>query len=189
MTEFKAIPQEDDEWVTKAQTHPQYFDFLYEKYFSKIYIFVYKRTYNEVLSGELCSNVFYKALLHIKQFKNQGFPFSSWLFKIASNEISMHFRNKSNAERHLHIESTYLQAIADEYDFEKEKTIQILENIIPQLTEAEIQLIEFRFFEARSFKEIGYLLNISADNAKIKTYRIVDKLKTLIKQLSTNDEI
>ena len=181
MPESNNISHEDAEWVIKAQLHPQYFDFLYEKYFSKIYLFVYKRTYNETLSGELCSNVFYKALINIKHYKNQGFPFSSWLYKIANNEIYEYFRKEKEAQRHLHIDSVQITLITEEYDIERENLLTLVEKMIPSLTEEEIQLIEFRFFEKRSFKEIGYLLNISADNAKIKTYRIVDKLKTLMK--------
>ena len=50
-----------------------------------------------------------------------------------------------------------------------------------ELPEDELQLIEMRFFEKRSFKEIGEILEITENNAKVKTYRILEKLKKIIK--------
>ncbi|MGZ4055195.1 MAG: RNA polymerase sigma factor, partial [Bacteroidia bacterium] len=53
--------------------------------------------------------------------------------------------------------------------------------IAEQLPEDELQMIEMRFFEKRSFKEIGEILEITENNAKVKTYRILEKLKKMIK--------
>ena len=172
---------DDDQLVERAKIDVRYFDILYEKYFKKIYLFIYKRTFDEALSGELCSNVFYIAMCNIKIYKNQGFPFSSWLFKIASNELNGYYRKQKNAERHIHIESEHIVSIIEEYDIDKEEVLQKIELHIASLSGEEIQILELRFFEKRAFKEIGYLLNITADNAKIKTYRIIDKLKSIFK--------
>ena len=42
-----------------------------------------------------------------------------------------------------------------------------------------MQLIELRFFEKRSFKEMGEILELTENNAKVKTFRALEKLKTL----------
>ena len=34
-----------------------------------------------------------KALLNIKKFEFRGFPYSTWLYRIATNEVNMHYRN------------------------------------------------------------------------------------------------
>jgi RNA polymerase sigma-70 factor (ECF subfamily) len=44
-----------------------------------------------------------------------------------------------------------------------------------------LNLIELRFFEKRSFKEIGELQNITENNAKVKTFRALEKLRTVFK--------
>ena len=41
----------------------------------------------------------------------------------------------------------------------------------------EVGMIELRIFEARPFKEIGDILGITENNAKVRFYRIIDKLK------------
>ncbi|MEO1099557.1 MAG: sigma factor-like helix-turn-helix DNA-binding protein [Bacteroidota bacterium] len=50
-----------------------------------------------------------------------------------------------------------------------------------------MQLIELRFFEELSFKEIGYLLGLTEVNAKVKTYRVIDKLKKISKEIKYHD--
>jgi RNA polymerase sigma-70 factor (ECF subfamily) len=45
------------------------------------------------------------------------------------------------------------------------------------LKENELQLIEMRFFEKRSFREIGEILDLTENNAKVKTFRALAKLK------------
>ena len=51
--------------------------------------------------------------------------------------------------------------------------------LLEQLAPHEVQYLELRFFEGRPFKEVGYLLGVSEVNAKIKTYRILKKLKKI----------
>ena len=46
-----------------------------------------------------------------------------------------------------------------------------------QLDEASVNLLELRFFEKKSFKEIGIIFGITENNAKVKAYRAVEKLK------------
>ncbi len=63
-----------------------------------------------------------------------------------------------------------------------------LVELLNELDEAEVQLLELRFFEQRPFKEVAYILEITENNAKVKTYRILDKLKKIAvsKNLSDN---
>jgi RNA polymerase sigma-70 factor (ECF subfamily) len=51
-----------------------------------------------------------------------------------------------------------------------------------QLKEKDMEIIEMRFFEERPFKEIAEILNITESNAKVKTYRILEKMKKLMKK-------
>jgi len=53
-----------------------------------------------------------------------------------------------------------------------------LKRVLKTLKPIYIQLIELRFWEGRPFKEIAEILNITEVNAKAKTYRAIEKLKT-----------
>ena len=59
------------------------------------------------------------------------------------------------------------------------KDLQKLMSCIGKLKEDYSTLIEMRFFDKMSFNEIGEVLGITGNNAKIKLYRAVDKLKKI----------
>lgn len=54
---------------------------------------------------------------------------------------------------------------------------------LTRLKADQLELIEMRFFEKRSFREIGDLLEMTENNAKVKTFRAVNKLKQLFNKL------
>jgi RNA polymerase sigma-70 factor (ECF subfamily) len=61
----------------------------------------------------------------------------------------------------------------------------ILMTVIKNLPEDDVQLIELRFFEKRAFKEIAEILSLTETNAKVKLYRILEKVK---KTLTKNNK-
>lgn len=54
-----------------------------------------------------------------------------------------------------------------------------LPSILQKLTEEELQIIEMRFFEQRPFKEVAEIVGITETYAKVKVYRILQKMKKL----------
>jgi RNA polymerase sigma-70 factor (ECF subfamily) len=51
---------------------------------------------------------------------------------------------------------------------------------IKKLKAPEMEMIEMRFFEKRSFREIGEILGMTENNAKVKMFRIIQRLKKLM---------
>ncbi len=167
--------------VNAAKEDPRRFNVLYENYFKSIYIFVYRRTGNEEQAADITSLVFLKALMNIKKYEFKGVPFSGWLFRIAFNEVSMHFR-KNNAHRIVSIEQSGIIQIAQEAEItDNTEAVQLMTNALKKLDTEDIQLIELRFFEKHSFAEVGEIVGITENNAKVRVYRIIDKLKKLMK--------
>jgi RNA polymerase sigma-70 factor, ECF subfamily len=130
------------------------------------------------LAADITSDVFVKAILALPKYTYKGVPFSSWLFRIASNTLVDYFRSRES-ERVLNIETLYLsKMITDEMEENpEEENIQVLLDILPQLQPKDLVFIEMRFFEHRSFREIGEIMQLTETNAKIRTYRILNKLK------------
>lgn len=174
----------EEEWleIQAAQKNPAMFRSLYNRYFESIFRFIYRRTADESLAADLCSQVFLKALQRLGSYSFQGVPFSAWLFRIASNEVSQHYRqNKKN--RIVSVEETNITDVADElHEPDNEELRQELIRALDQLKETDLQLIEMRFFERLPFKEIADILGITESNAKVKTYRILERMKKKIKK-------
>ncbi|MBL7891914.1 MAG: sigma-70 family RNA polymerase sigma factor [Bacteroidia bacterium] len=166
--------------INAAKLDPAQFQPLYDKYYKPIYIFIFRRTGNEDLTSDLTSQVFLRALINIKKYEHRGLPFSAWLFRIAFNEVNMFFR-KTNTQRVISIDTTKINSIAVEAELESTaETDKLLMDCIAELSADAIQVIELRYFESRSFNEVARLLGISESNAKVKVYRILEKLKRII---------
>ena len=167
--------------VEKAKNNARDFAPIYKKYHAPILQFVYLRLDDKDLAIDITQQVFLKAIENLQKYEFRGLPFSSWLYRIAINELNQLFRkNKKMRTINLNesITSDLIHEMEDEeFALHKERLAIILKKI----SAAEFQLIEMRFFEKRPFVEIGELLDITENNAKVKTYRVIQKLKILFK--------
>ncbi|PCH68476.1 MAG: hypothetical protein COC01_03805 [Bacteroidetes bacterium] len=173
--------KEEARIILLAQKDHRYFERLYNDYFRDLFLFVYKRTGNEDLADDITSQVFLKALLNLKKYQFRGVPFSAWLFRIAINEINMYFR-KLKAAKTITIDKVSMHNMMEICESEdKDENHTFLFKALNSLSPAAMELINLRFFENRSFKEIGEILNITENNSKVRTYRIIDKLRKMLK--------
>ncbi len=162
-----------------AKKDPRQFAPLYKKYHEAIFRYIYKRVDEEESAYDITSCVFVKALAGLHKYEFRGVPFSSWLFRIAKSELYQSFRDKK-AQRTVSLDSVTIVQFIDDLneDFSEEQRTNLL-NSLKLLKEHELQLIEMRFFEKRSFKEIGEILGLTENNAKVKTFRALVKLKAI----------
>lgn len=167
------------EWleIQAAQKDPVAFRPLYNRYFEPVYRFIYRRTGDKVLADDLCSQVFLKAIQRLGKYTFKGVPFSAWLYRIAGNEIAQHFRNSAR-NRVVSIEDDGLTHLVDEVDEDDLGPFRdVLIESLDEIREQDLEIIELRYFEGRPFKEIADILNITESNAKIRTYRVLERLK------------
>lgn len=178
--------QEEFKLIELCKKDPRRFSPVYERYYDEIFLFIYKRIDNEEITADITSRVFLNALKNLNKYTFQGVPFSAWLYRIALNEINQFYRTQKKMNRVVSIEDSHINLLFTEMDVEEpekepEKKVEIL---LSNLGEEEVQLLELRFFEERSFKEMGYLLGLTEVNAKIKTYRTLKKLKKVAESLN-----
>jgi RNA polymerase sigma-70 factor (ECF subfamily) len=119
-------------------------------------------------------------MINLERYTFRGLPFSSWLYRIAVNECNDFFR-KSKRERTVVIEDEHVGHLYDEMFGENmQEEIRLkLPFILEKLKPDELHVIELRFLEGRPFKEVAEILNITETYAKVRTYRILDKMKKL----------
>ena len=177
-----------DEWsiIQAAQKDIRFFRELYQRHFKTIFRFVHVRTGNDQdLSADLTQQTFVKAMANITRYENRGVPFVAWLYRIALNEINLHYRNNTKT-RTVSIEESVVKEFIEEIDEDfSDVKLQALKQTLSEQEEEVVQLIEMRFFEKRSFKELGEILGITESNAKVKVHRILKKLQvTLLKKLN-----
>ena len=167
--------------ILRAKEDPQEFSLLYEKYFKRIFLFILHRMGEKDIAGDLTQEVFIKALQGSKKYELRGLLFSSWLFRIAINECNEYSRRKKKI-RVVTLEERSVQHLAEELSLEAfpDEIKNKLAYVIQRLKPLEVSIIELRFFENKSFREVGEILDLTEVNAKIRTYRIIDKMKEIL---------
>ena len=179
-TRTKAEMEEEYRLIQDAQRNPKRFGVLYQRYYEAIFVFVFKRVSDEDQTADLTSQVFLKAMTHLKNYKFQGVPFSAWLYRIAMNEVNQFFRQSKN-QRTISMEKSQLADIVQEVEEGKsEENIWRMVEALQELSPEDVQLIEFRYFERIPFKEIALIYGITENNAKVRVHRLLAKLKKIM---------
>ena len=169
--------QEELEWIRDAKRDPERFGPLYTKYHEQIFRYVYQRMDDVDLAFDVTSQVFIKAMSNLHKYEYRGVPFSSWLYRIAKSELYQAFRDRK-ARRTVNVESTHLFEMVEEFEEnDNEESKARLIDQLSMLRETDLQLIELRYFEKRSYREIGEILDITENNAKVRTFRALERLK------------
>ncbi len=175
--EMQSNPAEDALLVANAKNDMKQFEVLYRKYYSQIFKFVHKRVANTDLVNDITSQVFLKAMLHLEKYKHQGFPFSSWLYRIALSELGDMFRSET-AERALKVEWTLSSVLLNDLDeSSSKKDVNQLADALNRLPEDGLSMIEMRYFEKIKLKDIAVIMEISESNAKVRMHRTLNKLR------------
>lgn len=169
----------ESEVIELAKKDAYYFGQLYEQYFEQIYRFTFKRLGgNEEVAGDLTQQTFIKAMANLDRYEDRGLPFCSWLYRIAQNEVSMFFRAQKKSQT-VDIDERTFKSLCSETNLDGYMSMEEQEKLVELLNEMEqehLDLIELRFFQGLSFKEIADIYTITEPNAKMRVYRILEKL-------------
>ena len=175
-----AEDENDVALILRAKKDPESFRPIYEKYYKKIFVFILNRLGDKALAADICSQVFLKAMLNVAKFEYKGIPISAWLYRIALNECNDFFR-KSKRVRFVALENSGIVNLHEELVGRTriEDLQQKLPEILARLSPQELYILELRFFEQRPFKEVANILGITETYAKVKVYRLLDKMKKM----------
>jgi len=175
---------EEEKIIEAAKKDAAHFRFLYEKYFKRIFLFIYHRVEDRSEASDLASQVFLKAMQRLHQYQSRGLPFSAWLYRIAVNECTDFFRKNKRAKvvyvEDISFNHLYEEMFPDDINVELEKKLHL---VLRQLNEREMQIIELRFFEGLPYKMVADILETTENNVKAKTYRILEKMKKIFLNL------
>lgn len=158
------------------------FALLYDQYVQKIYGYVAMRVGDSEVAQDLTADVFLKALEALDTFEWRGYPFSSWLFRIARNRVVDYLR-KQERRRHLPILEESLQ-IADGLEpfhlMEKQFSREQLLTAIAQLTDIQREIIALRFAAELSITQVSSTLGISEGAVKARQHSALNALRRVM---------
>lgn len=176
-----AYPNEK-QLVEQAKTDPDAFGVLYQRYVNKIYNYIYYRTGNQHDAEDLTARVFHQALNHIGRYKDKGYPFSAWLYRIAHNLVANWHRDQKKRQT-VALEDARLESNEDSNPFhnmaQNEATAILLE-AIQQLPPIRQELLIHKFIDGLSNAEIGKILHRSEGAVKSLYHRTLVSLKGML---------
>lgn len=175
--------------LEKIKKDPKEFGVLFDQYYNKIFGYVLRRTLSYDLSCDIVAETFLKAFLKIKEFKWKNISVSSWLFKIATNEVNYYFRKwkYSPASLDLLLDSGEFD-IKNKESFEEEREriekeikahndfIQVQKKL-EQLPVKYQEVIALKYFEGKSIKEISEILSKKEGTIKSLISRGLQRLR------------
>ena len=180
MTTINAAGIPDAFWrdpVERAKSDPAAFGELYDRYAAQIYRFIRARIRDESAAEDITAEVFLSALRHIKSYRDQGRPFSCWLYRIAINAIASHYRGQRSAlslDDQLGLVSPLLDPLDEVVDRERLRTIWQAVDALPAQQRAAMIL---KFSEDMTMDEIGGVLGKSPAAAKLLVYWAMQRLR------------
>jgi len=175
---------DEPEVVERAKTQPEAFGQLYDRYYSVVLNYVFRRTLDVALAEELTSNTFFNALRALGGYENRG-KFLAWLYRIAGNEI----RLKGRARRKQHegearwraepgrVRFATDQAIATEEFEEQARQFARLHEALGRLPERYQTILALRYFESLSYEEVADVVGTKVGTVKSLIHRGLEQLR------------
>lgn len=164
---------------------------LMARYKDSIYFMLLKMVNNRDDAEDLTIEAFGKAFKKLHQY-TPDFAFSTWLFKIATNNcidfirrkrkntisIDKGIENDEGSEMQMDLKSEFLDP--EEKLIKKEK-IELMHEIVEKLKPRYRRLIELRYFEEKSYDEIAQELSLPLGTVKAQLFRARDFLYQILK--------
>jgi RNA polymerase sigma-70 factor (ECF subfamily) len=171
---LKVLEREQDErlLIEAAQSEPARFAELYEQNFARVNAFFARRVPTREEAQDLTAEVFHQALASIGSFKWQGAPFIAWLYGIAANLLSCHWKKVG---RNTAAEEVDLADVGDGI----ERSVMLAE-LVETLPPDQRLVVVHRFIKQRSIREIAGDLGRSEGAVKQLQLRALENLRARI---------
>ncbi len=170
---------DDRDIVELARRSPEAFGTLYERYIDRIFGYCARRVESRQAAEDLTANIFERAFSKLGSYR--GGSFRAWLFSIAHNTVTDHYRRRRPV-----VSWEPSMSGADDAPTPEEHALAIddqaqLHHLMSSLTENQRQIVELRL-AGLTGAEIAEVVDRSPDAVKMMQHRALERMRT---QLST----
>lgn len=184
--------QQDLDLVEQARNGDQKaYAQLLGKYRDSIYFMLLKMINNPIDAEDLTIEAFGKAFKNLSQY-TPNYAFSTWLFKIASNNCIDFIRKQRtntvsldqsvDADDNLSPSSLIQSDTPDpEATMINEQKIKLMRDVVTKLKPRYRSLIELRYFSEYSYEEIAEQMELPIGTVKAQLFRARELLMNILK--------
>jgi RNA polymerase sigma-70 factor (ECF subfamily) len=157
--------------IEAAQADPARFVDLYERHFHRVYGYVIRRTGSRAEAEDVTSEVFERALSNLSRFEWRGAPFAAWLYRIAANSLADRRRQTARDS------AGPPPDVPDGRESDESERRAMLSQLVERLPDLQRQVIEMRFIDGKSIREIAAALERSDGAVKQLQLRALENLR------------
>jgi len=173
-------------------TEQQFFHFLFEQYYERVYKTILMITRDDEISKDMTQETFLKVFTNINQLREPG-KFEAWLSVIATNQakrgLSKKIRDKArdlpvnDVENLVSIgKPVWQKSFLPEQALEQKEVNQKVIEAIDQLNEIHKEIIILKYYWGLSEKEIAENLNIKEGTVKSRLHRARTQIRIMLEE-------
>lgn len=165
--------------IAAAKEDPREFGKLYERYVDRIYNYIYQRVSGVRDAEDLTSRTFYRALSHLPDYEDRGYPFSAWLYRIAHNLLANWYRDHDRHEVLALNEDIAENPVRNrpEVQASVQSDKELLATVVQELDRARQELLVLKFTEGLTNRQIGKIMGRSEGAIKSLYHRTLLQLR------------
>jgi RNA polymerase sigma-70 factor (ECF subfamily) len=184
--------KKEQQLIQRCRDNPAAFGDVFDLWYAPVFGYIYRRTADYDLSRDIAAETFLKAYLNIGKFSWRGVSLSSWIYRIATNELNQYYRKQKYQPQSLQqlLEEPgmekllYAQADNEKEIIEKEMEHlgmynQVRINLL-QLDLKYQEVISLRYFEQKTNTEISNILDKNEGTIKSLLSRGLEKLRNML---------
>lgn len=175
--------------VRRSKTEPYAFAAIYEHYFSRVYNYMLYRVQDAPTAADLTARTFELALARLKQYDGSRGSFGGWLFAIAQNTVSRHWR-RSKLVKWLPLEAVRNKSAQMALPEEAINVVEQHGNLlkaVATLPKREQNILAMKFGAEMTHEAIAEATGLSTSNVGVIVHRSIRKLRQKLE--TNNDEL
>ena len=165
---------------------------LLQRYRESVYFMMLRMCNNKDDAEDLNIEAFGRAFKRLDQY-TPSYAFSTWLFKIASNNAIDFLRNKKknsalsldskmeNDEGQEFSKNIQASTLDPEENFIKKQKNELMRDVVEKLKPRYKELVKMRYYEELSYEEIAAKLELPVGTVKAQLFRARDFLYNILK--------
>jgi RNA polymerase sigma-70 factor (ECF subfamily) len=172
---LKAVKREAGErlLIEAAQKDSSRFAELYESNFERVYAYVARRVGNRDAAQDVTAEVFHSALANLGSYQWRGVPFAAWLLRIAANALSDRWHRAAREQGNPTPGEPADPDISPEEVEERARLFRLVD----ELPAGQRRVVQMRFAEEKSVREIAAALRKTEGAIKQLQFRALQNLR------------
>lgn len=166
---------------------------LYRHHLDDVYRYIYMRVGTQADAEDLTSETFLRMVKNLHQYRGQG-KFRSWLLGIARRVVHdfwrIHYRISEEP-----LDDLEMRWVTNPFSSEnpsnpgkrQKNLLSLMSTCLARLPDHYRRVLELRFLEGRSVKEVAQALNCTETTVKVRQYRALKKLAQAMSEVEEND--